>query len=70
MEEQIGALINLQALDAKIFELRRQKEAKPQEIVELRESYKEKEKLLESYENEIKQLQLERKNKEIDHFII
>jgi hypothetical protein len=66
MEEQIKLLIELQGLDSEIFRLKKNLDAKPEEIKALDDAFKEKEEKTKSIDTELKKIQVEHKNKEIE----
>lgn len=63
---QIERLIQLQDIDSKIYRLNAEKEAKPEEIMQLESSLSQKQTALQKTESELKSLQLKRKEKEIE----
>lgn len=66
IKEQIRFLIQLQDIDSKIYGLNREKEQKPQEILELQKEFEDKKANLKNLEEKDKALAIKRKEKEID----
>src|SRR3989338_8624390 len=66
VEEQINLLIKLQAVDSRLYRLRREREAKPKLIEELEVRRDQEQVAVKNIEEKIKALQLRRKEKEID----
>ncbi|MBD3264508.1 MAG: hypothetical protein GF375_05365 [Candidatus Omnitrophica bacterium] len=67
LKDEIAKLVNLQEIDSRIYELSEEKDRKlPGELSELKDSFEHKKKELSSAEERLKDLQLQRKNKELD----
>ena len=66
VEEQLNILIRLQALDAQLYRLRKEREAKPRLIEELEARKNEEQAAVKGIEEKIKANQLKRKQKEMD----
>lgn len=66
VQEQIATLIKLQEIDAEIYRLKEQKDAKPAEKEALEREFAQKGEALKVKENEAKSLQLARKEHELD----
>lgn len=66
VEEQLNILIKLQALDAQLYRLRRERAAKPKLIEELEARRNEEQAAVKEIEEKIKANQLKRKQKEMD----
>jgi len=66
VQEQIDILIKLQKIDAEIYKLREEKTEKPKEKQAKQEEFARKNKTLGDREDELKSLQLKRKEHEID----
>ncbi len=66
LKEQIGKLIELQAVDTQIYALTEEKNAKPDEIKALEEAFQQKKENLASLEKKFKELLSERKTKELE----
>ena len=64
--QQIDKLIKIQEIDSVIYRLRAEKEQRPQQIQQLKQQSEQEKKVLEDNKNSIKQLQLGRKEKEIE----
>jgi len=64
--QQIRILVKVQALDAQIYNLRKEKEAKPMELDKLKEGLEERRDELNKSQEELKRLQLDRKAKEVE----
>ena len=69
LKEEIRKLIELQELDSRIHSLLHNKDEEiPSKLEELKNNFNEKKNLLSSFEEKVKQLQLRRKDKELDLF--
>ncbi|MDP3786275.1 MAG: C4-type zinc ribbon domain-containing protein [Candidatus Omnitrophota bacterium] len=66
VEEQLNILIRLQALDAQLYRLRKEREAKPKLIEELEARRNEEQAAVKGIEEKSKTNQLKRKQKEMD----
>ena len=66
VEEQLNILIKLQALDAQLYRLRRERTAKPKLIEELEARRNQEQAAVKEIEEKIKANQLKRKQKEMD----
>ena len=66
IQEGINALIKIQSIDAEIYKLQEEKASKPAQKQSLKEEFSRKSEILKDKENEIKALQLKRKEHEID----
>ncbi|MDP2942515.1 MAG: C4-type zinc ribbon domain-containing protein [Candidatus Omnitrophota bacterium] len=66
VEEQLNILIKLQALDAQLYRLRKEREAKPKLIEELEARRNQEQAAVKEIEEKIKANQLKRKQKEMD----
>jgi len=66
LKSQINNLIKLQTIDTKIYDLKEEKEAKPQEIEVLRVAFEEKKEHLASLEKNAQELQVKRKTNEVE----
>ncbi len=67
LKEEIRKLIELQELDSRIHSLLHNKDEEiPSKLEELKNNFNEKKSLLSSFEEKVKQLQLRRKDKELD----
>lgn len=64
--EQLNSLTELQALDSQIYQLRKEKENLPLEIIRLQNNFNDKQKSLGQYEDKLRTLQLKRKEKEVE----
>lgn len=64
--QQLEWLIQLQEIDSQIYRLNAEKEAKPEEIKQLKDSLSQKQSALKETESGLKSLQLKRKEKEIE----
>jgi len=66
VDEQLGHLIKLQALDTQLYRLRREREAKPKLIEELETRRNEEQAAVKALEEKIKANQVKRKQRELD----
>ena len=67
LKQEIRKLIELQELDSKIYTLTQEKDiTKPAQLDELRNNFQAKKEALSSYEEKVKQLQLKKKEQELD----
>lgn len=66
VDEQLGHLIKLQALDVQLYRLRRERESKPRLIEELETRRNEEQAAVKALEEKIKANQLKRKQRELD----
>jgi predicted nucleic acid-binding Zn-ribbon protein len=66
LKSQLGNLVKLQTLDSQIYSLRAEKEAKPQEIKVLQESFEAKKQSLAVLEKNFLDSQKKRKDKELE----
>jgi len=67
LKEEIRKLIELQKIDSKIYSLTKEKDLdKPSEVAKLKEDFEGSKSILLSIEEELKKLQLKRKEKELD----
>lgn len=67
LKEEIRKLVELQAIDYKIYLLKHKKDVdKPQELSNAKNIFEEKKGKLKSFEEKLKQLQLKRKERELD----
>lgn len=66
VQEQIDNLVKLQEIDAEIYRLNEEKALKPVEKEELTEEFEQKKALLKTKEDELKAMQLKRKDRELD----
>lgn len=66
IQEQINTLIELQKIDAEIYKLKEEKARKPGQKQALEEAFEQKKQALKVNEDELKSLQLKRKEGEID----
>lgn len=64
--EQIKILVELQGFDTQIYKLKKIISTKPDEIAELKKGFEDKQKNLNELEERLKNLQLDRKKKEMD----
>jgi len=67
LKEEVRKLIEIQELDLKIYSLTYKRDIeKPQELQELKKKIEEKKIILSNFEDKVKNLQLKRKDKELD----
>jgi predicted nucleic acid-binding Zn-ribbon protein len=67
LKDEIKKLVELQKVDSRIYSLRKEKEtALPAQLESLKNNFEEKKKGVETIENQSKQLQLKKKEKELD----
>lgn len=67
LKEELKKLVELQGLDSEIYNLRNQKETElPGQLENLKKNFEETKKSLEAAENQVKQLQLKKKERELD----
>lgn len=66
LKTQMDSLIKLQAIDTKIYDLKAEKESKPQEIKALEDSFQEKKQSLANLEKAFLDLQKQRKERELE----
>jgi predicted nucleic acid-binding Zn-ribbon protein len=66
LKAQLNNLIRLQTVDSEIYILNREKEAKPQEIKSLEESFEQKKQSLATLEKNLLDLQKQRKERELE----
>ncbi|OQX87900.1 MAG: hypothetical protein B6D55_01975 [Candidatus Omnitrophica bacterium 4484_70.2] len=67
LKEEIKKLIALQEIDSSLYLLRNKKDKeKPQEMERLKNAFLERKSILSTFEEEVKQLQLKRKEKELE----
>lgn len=67
IKEEIQKLIDLQKIDSRILALKRERDAeKPQQVKELKDKFDSEKSVLTSYEEELKNIQLRKKERELD----
>jgi len=66
LKSQISNLVRLQTIDSEIYALRHEKESRPQEIKAIEASFEEKKKHLETLEQNLLNLQKQRKERELE----
>ncbi|MBN2483871.1 MAG: hypothetical protein JXD21_06705 [Candidatus Omnitrophica bacterium] len=67
LKDELKKLVELQEIDSRIYSLQHQKDQdKPAQIEALRNAFEEKKRRLQSFEQELQQLQLKKKEKELD----
>jgi len=66
LKSQLDILVKLQAIDSEIYELKAEKEAKPQQLKEMEALFEAKKQNLASLEKNLLELQKQRKDKELE----